>query len=485
MVEPAQTWHRGYLLYALCVVGVLMFSIDSSIVAVALPTMMTDLDTTLPLIAWTLAGYTLAQVALQPAIAKFSDNFGRNRVFLVCVFVFTLSSLLCALAPNVWVLIACRVLQAMGGSGLMPSATGIVVTAYPARQRERLIGLFTSVIPMGAIIGPNLGGLILTQFSWRGIFFINLPIGIAIMFLLRKRLFLDKPPERQKPIDYPGIVLFATSIASLMIALTSLGSDAHALSTWPFWVLVFLCMSIGWLFVRQEHRAVDPMLDFTIAVRPPFLQVNLYNLLYGMGIFSVMAFVPYFAETRFGMTPAQSGLLLTPRSVLMIVMSTVASVWFLKYGYRWPMVIGTSIVTVGLLLIGLASDGLQVGPLSLEPFWVIMVSMTLAGAGMGTAAPASNNAGIALMPRQAAAIAGLRAMIRSLGGVLGQGIIVVIMEFAPERTIGLRYSFAGFGLLLLLSLPIVLTIPDSARDQRRKRAEEENEPSAAVLEPSR
>ena len=338
MGAAERSWHRGYLLYALCVIGVLMFSIDGSIVAVALPTMMTDLNTTLPLIAWTLAGYTLAQVALQPAIAKFSDNFGRNRVFLVCIFIFTLSSLLCAVAPNVLVLIACRVLQAIGGSGLMPSATGIVVSTYPAHHRERLIGLFTSIIPMGAIIGPNLGGLILTQFSWRGIFFINLPIGLAIMFLLRHRFFADKPPERQKPIDYPGILLFATSIASLMIALTSLGSDAAIVRSFQFWGLLLLALAVGWLFVRQEKRVLDPMLDFAIAVRPPFLQVNLYNLLYGMGIFSVMSFVPYFAETRFGMSPAETGLLLTPRSVMIITMSTVASVWLLKYGYRWPMV---------------------------------------------------------------------------------------------------------------------------------------------------
>src|ERR1700736_1056521 len=143
MAVAERSWHRGYLLYALCAIGVLMFSIDGSIVAVALPTMMTDLDTTLPLINWTLAGYTLAQVALQPAIAKFSEKFGRNRVFLVCVFLFHIRSLLCAMAPNVWVLISCRVLQAMGGSGLLPSATGIVVNSYPARQRERLIGLLT------------------------------------------------------------------------------------------------------------------------------------------------------------------------------------------------------------------------------------------------------------------------------------------------------------------------------------------------------
>jgi EmrB/QacA subfamily drug resistance transporter len=476
-------WHRGYLLYALAVISVLMFSIDSSIVAVALPSMVTELDTTLPLITWTLAGYTLAQVALQPAIAKFSDNFGRNRVFLVCVFIFTLSSLLCAIAPNVWVLIGCRVLQAMGGSGLLPSATGIVVSSYPARQRERLIGLFTSIIPMGAIIGPNLGGLILTQFSWRGIFFINLPIGLAILVLLRNRFNMDTPPEHEKPIDYPGILLFASSISCVMIALTTLGSSVTALGTPLFWGLLVASVVVGWLFVRQEHRAPDPMLDFAISVRPPFLQVNLYNLLYGMGVFSVMAFVPYYAETKFGMSPAETGLLLTPRSIMMIVMSTVASVWLLKYGYRAPMVVGTSIVVVGLLVLGFLSDGVSVGGLAIGPFGTIALSMTLAGLGMGTAAPASNNAGIALLPRQAGAIAGLRAMIRSLGGVLGQGLIVVVMEFAPSRTIGLQYAFVGFGFLLLIALPIILTIPDSARDTRRRRqAEAAEQRSAVVLE---
>jgi EmrB/QacA subfamily drug resistance transporter len=467
----ARAWHRGYLLYALCVIGVLMFSIDASIVAVALPTMMTELDTTLPLITWTLAGYTLAQVALQPAIAKFSDNFGRNRVFLVCVLIFTLSSLACAISPNVWVLIACRAVQAIGGSGLLPAATGLVVHSYPARQRERLIGLFTSIIPMGAIIGPNLGGLILTQFSWRGIFFINLPIGLAILAVLRDRFRLDEPPAREKPIDYPGIVLFASAISCVMVALTSLGSDAQLLRSPVFWGLLVAALAIGWLFVAQEKRAADPMLDVNISVLPPFLQVNLYNLLYGMGIFSVMAFVPYYAETRFGMSPAQTGVLLTPRSIMLIVMSTVASVWLLKYGYRWPMVAGTSIVVVGLLLLGLLPSPFQLGPLAMTPFWAIAIAMMLAGIGMGTAAPASNNAGIALMPRQAAAIAGLRAMIRSLGGVLGQGLVVVIMEFAPDRGTGLQYAFVGFGLLLLATLPIVLTIPDRSRKPQPERGD--------------
>ena len=337
---------------------------------------------------------------------------------------------------------------------------------------------------MGAIIGPNLGGLILTQFSWRGIFFINLPIGGAILWLLRDRFRMDAAPAREKPIDYPGILLFATAITCVLVALTSLGSDASLLRSPLFWGLLLGAIVIGWLFVQQERRAPDPMLDYRISVLPPFLQVNAYNLLYGMAIFSVMAFVPYYAETRFGMTPAQTGVLLTPRSILLIVMSTVASVWLLKYGYRRPMLAGTTIVGLGVLFLGLLPDELRLGSIRVPPFWAIAISMALAGLGMGTAAPASNNVGIALMPRQAAAIAGLRAMIRSLGGVLGQGLIVVILEFAPDPTAGLEIAFVGFGVLLLVSVPLVLTIPDTARERRRKREEEEIAAAAAQASPA-
>jgi MFS family permease len=350
-------------------------------------------------------------------------------------------------------------------------------------QHARAVALWAAGASAALSGGPVVGGALIATVGWRGIFFINLPIGGTILWLLRDRFNLDPPPAREKPIDYPGIVLFATAITSVLLALTSLGSDAGLIRSPLFWGLLLAAVVIGWLFVRQEKRALDPMLDYRVAVLPPFLQVNLYNLLYGMAIFSVMAFVPYYAETRFGMTPAQTGVLLTPRSIMLIVMSTVASVWLLKYGYRLPMLAGTAIVGLGVLFLGLLPDELQLGPISVPPFWAIAISMMLAGVGMGTAAPASNNAGIALLPRQAATIAGLRAMIRSLGGVLGQGLIVVILEFARDRTSGLQIAFVGFGVLLLMAVPLVLSIPDTARERRRKR-EEEEAAAAAAAQPS-
>src|SRR5439155_20297530 len=150
---PRVALSRRYLFFGLASISLLMWSIDSTIVTVALPTMMRELNTSLVWIGWTLTGYTLSQTAMMPLAGKLSEQFGRMRVFLACVLLFTLGSLLCGLAPSIWLLIAFRVLQAVGGGGFMPSAVGIVAREFP-EQRGRMIGLFTSVFPIGGIVGP-------------------------------------------------------------------------------------------------------------------------------------------------------------------------------------------------------------------------------------------------------------------------------------------------------------------------------------------
>src|SRR6195256_5097627 len=144
---------RAFLFFGLAALSLLMFSIDSTVVAVALPNMMADLQTSLVWLGWTLTAYMLTQTAVMPLAGKLSETFGRMRVFLVCVFLFTLGSLLCGLAPNIYVLIGCRVLQALGGGGFLPSAAGIVAREFP-NNRDRMIGLFSSIFPLGGIIGP-------------------------------------------------------------------------------------------------------------------------------------------------------------------------------------------------------------------------------------------------------------------------------------------------------------------------------------------
>ena len=153
-----------YLFFGLAALSLFMFSIDRTVVSVALPNMMDDLQTSLVWVGWTLTAYLLTQTAVMPLAGKLSESFGRMRVFLVCVFLFTLGSLLCGIAPNIYVLIACRVIQAIGGGGFLPSAAGIVAREFPT-NRDRMIGLFSSIFPLGGIVGPNLGGFIVERWS--------------------------------------------------------------------------------------------------------------------------------------------------------------------------------------------------------------------------------------------------------------------------------------------------------------------------------
>src|SRR5918911_3838436 len=191
--------HIGFVLAAL---AVLMGSIDGTIMVVALPQLRDSLNTSLSWVGWTLTSYQLVQIVMYPLAGKVSDVLGRRRVFLFCVITFTVSSLLCGLAPNVGVLIVFRAVQAVGGGGLMPSVIGLIADEY-RRHRAQAIGLISSVMPIRSHVGANLGGVLLETWGWRAMFLINLPIGIALvvgsLFLLgvgeqqsiRRRLHAD------------------------------------------------------------------------------------------------------------------------------------------------------------------------------------------------------------------------------------------------------------------------------------------------------
>src|SRR5918912_310811 len=179
--------HIGFVLAAL---AVLMGSIDGTIMVVALPQLRDSLNTSLSWVGWTLTSYQLVQIVMYPLAGKVSDVLGRRRVFLFCVITFTVSSVLCGLAPNVGVLIVFRALQAIGGGGLVPSAIGLIADEYRG-HRAQAIGLISSVMPIGSIVGPNLGGFLLENWTWRAMFFINIPLGLiivlAFIFLLPKQ----------------------------------------------------------------------------------------------------------------------------------------------------------------------------------------------------------------------------------------------------------------------------------------------------------
>jgi EmrB/QacA subfamily drug resistance transporter len=479
---PEQRW----IFFGLAGLTLLMFSIDSTIVAVALPTFIEDLQTTLVWAGWTLTAYALTQTVMMPLVGKLAEQFGQMRVFLVCVFLFTLGSLLCGLAPNVYVLIACRVLQAIGGGGFLPSATGIVAQEFP-ETRSRMIGLFASIFPIGGVLGPNLGGYIIEHFGWRQIFLINVPIGIVVVVMLvqQARHAPRVRTGKKRSIDVLGTILFATMVVSLLSSLTLVGDNPSLVRTPLFWSLIAGAVVLLFAFLWQEKRAPDPVLDLSLVGRHPFLVVNVYNVMTGACTQGFFSFIPYYVTMQYNMGPMESGAILTPRSLVMIITSTLTSFLLLRLGYRRPMLVGISCVIVTLFVLGQGYDGVGFGAFQTGPLGLLLLLMALSGFGMGLLVPSSNNAGLDLLPERAGVISGIRGLFRSTGGVIGTSVIVLWLELSPDKAAGMRQIFVILAFLMLATTPLVFLIPDSARDRLRASELEEAAKADAELEATR
>jgi EmrB/QacA subfamily drug resistance transporter len=459
---------RRYLIFVAGALGLLMYSIDSTVVAVAFPNLIKDFGTNVLWAAWTISIYLIAVTSVMPLMGNLSDSFGRKKVFLISLILFTVSSLACGLAVNIYSLVAFRFLQGIGGASFLPTAAGIVSDQFP-ENRERAIGLFTSIFPIGGIIGPNLGGWMVSRYSWRYIFYINLPIGICLIVLIV--ILLEDTEVISRPhIDFVGASLFFGAILFLMLGLNLIAENfsiSSLLLTPIFLVASFLFL---YLFFRQEKRDSNPILDITFLRSKPFLAANLYNMIVGAGVFGIFAFIPLYATSVHKLSTLVSGMILTPRSLGVIFASAVTSFLLKRWGYRWPMVLGLSIISLSTILLG--GQGLQllrrIGThLGVAEILTILIMVT--GIGIGIALPASNNACIELMPEKVATITGLRGMFRSVGGAFGISLITIILHLSSTPANGFKTTFISFGLGLLFTIPLVFLMPTGKKGGGNKK----------------
>lgn len=470
---PGGAVSNRYLFYMLASVSQLMFAVDSSIVTVALRTLVVDLDTTLALAGWVLTGYALTQTVAMPVVGKLGEQFGEMRVFVISVGLFLVGSLLCGLAPSVYALIAFRIVQAVGGGGIMPSGVSIIARSFP-ESRARMLGLFTSIFPIGAIIGPNIGGLLLEHFSWRVLFLVNVPVGLIVVVWLARQIARYDPrpgetPDRKRRLDVVGAGLFAGAMVALLMALTFVAQDPAIVWSPTLWLTVAASIALFALFGWQEKRVAEPVIDLALVTRHPFLVVNVHNLLFGACVWGSFAFVPYYAVMQYGMSPLASGAILTPRSVTAILLGTATSFLMFRLGYRWPIVVGLALISVANVVLGQGWTGDELGMLTIAPFVLMAIVVGVQGVGSGLVMPASNNAALDLLPDRAGVISGMRGVFRSTGGIIGTAVIVVILSLSEDQAAGLRMAFTAYGVVLLLAIPLTFLIPEMPRESRRGR----------------
>ncbi len=453
---------KRYFIFGSAGLGLLMYSIDSTAVAVAFPHLIQDLHTNVLWAGWTVSIYLVAVMSSMPLMGILSDTYGRKKVYLASLVLFTGSSLACGLAPNIYSLVIFRFLQGIGGASFLPTAAGIVSDQFP-ENRESAIGLFTSIFPIGGIIGPNLGGWIVSQYSWRYIFYINLPIGIALIGLIAILLH-DKKAISQPTIDFAGAAFFFGTILFLMLSLNHLAENFSVFSLFLAALLLGISVFFFALFFRQEKKASNPILDMTLLRSTPFLAANLSNMIIGAGVFGIFSFIPFYAISVQKLTILASGMILTPRSIGTISASALTSFLLKRWGYRRPIVLGVILVSLSTILLGdqgfrlFRALGIDLGATE-----NLLILIMVTGIGLGILLPASNNACIELMPEKVATITGLRGMFRSVGGVCGISLITIILHLSSTPASGFRIVFIGFGIGLLLAIPLAFLMPSGRK----------------------
>ena len=449
-----------YFVFIIVSVACLLTGISGSAVSVAFPQIQESLNTSLVLAGWILSIFQLVSIASMVLIGKISDVFGRKRIFLLCISFFIVGSLFAAIAPNVMLVILARSVQAVGGGGLIPSGMAIMVDQFP-NNRQKAIGLLMSIIPIGQIIGPNLGSWLLSSYGWRSIFWMNLPIGFLIVIAIA--LFVPSKKGQRGHIDLIGAGIFTVSLFSLMIGISQIGINHSSLASWLligslFTFAIFLMV----VFLRHENHTNDPIIDLVFLKGRPFLAANAYNFTFGIAVFGVASFVPLFVVSVYNMSTFESGLILAARSVGIMLAATTGSFFIMRWGYRKPMLIGSCLIAAAYVLLGLEPSHIRLLSMQLSDQVVLGIIVFLSGLGMGIAAPAANNACIDLMPERVGTITGVNGMFRQGGGSISIAVTTVLLANSTNIGHGFQAAFLGMAGLLLVTLPFIYGMPERA-----------------------
>jgi MFS family permease len=445
---------RGRLLvFGVVAIALLMVSIDQTSVATALPSIQRDLDTTLAWSGWTITVYSLGQIIGMPVAGKLSDQFGRKAVFMVVVGVFTVASLCAGLVHDIDLLIALRALQGLAGGGIVPSATGIVSDQF-GHDRDRAIGMFTSIFPIGAIIGPIVGGVLVTYSSWRAIFLINLPLGVVMLALTAVLIGRSPHSHRAGRVDIPGIALLSGLLLSTMTAIALAGTPLPVGARVTALVVgALVAVVLGRRFLAHARRDPSAVIPWRLLRGRAFGLMNTINLLYGAAALGFGALVPLYAENRYAILPLAAGGLLAVRAVGMIGTSALSVYLLRRIGHRRLMIAGFTLLVAGLILLAAPS------PFASAEVW-LSIGAGITGLGMGIAAPASNNASLHLAPGEVASITGLRGMFRQSGAIISVSLTTAILSISTQPGLAQAYVFVAFAAILATAVPLIIALPD-------------------------
>ncbi len=420
-----------------------MVAIEATIVSTAMPRIVADLGG-LAWYSWTFSAFLLAQTATTVISGKLADMYGRKPVMQVGIAIFLVGTAAGGCAWSMPSLVAWRVIQGIGAGVVQPVAMTIVADLYPAAERGKIQGYLASVWAFSAVVGPLVGGFIVDEFSWRWVFWLNVPVGIAAAAIYARHLREDVA-HRERAIDVAGSLLFVVVVGSLMVALGDIGTGSapRVLAA----LAVFVAATL--LFVAQERRAADPIVSFAMWMRRPILTANGVSGLASIALMGLTTFLPMYVQVVLGRSPIVAGFALTMMLLGWPIGATLSARLFPRFGVRNVLVAGSVFLPLGAAFFALLTPDSSV--------WQAGAGSVLMGFGMGLA----NVSAMVLIQEvvdwsERGAVTASSVFARNLGSTLGATLFGAIVNAGLARAPGDRAAHAD-------ALKRLLADPEAAR----------------------
>ena len=410
------------VLLVLCL-GFFMILLDTTIVNIAIPSIIDALKASLDQILWVLNAYILVYAVLLITAGRLGDLFGQRNLFALGLFIFTVASAFCGLAQDVSQLIIARLVQGVGGALLTPQTLAIITTIFPPQRRGAAFGIWGAVAGVAAVLGPTLGGFIVTYWNWRGIFYVNLPIGVIALvgaFLLVP----DLRPGRRHGLDLVGVILASGGLFGVVFGLIE-GQRYNWGAIWG-WVTISEIIGAGVVvflgFVVWERFQSEPLVPLSLFATRNFSLMNFVGAVMSFGMLGLFLPLTIYFQSVLGMTALRAGLTLAPMSIVSMIVAPNAGRLADKVGGKYILVSGLALFAVGM--------GLIVGVATADSTWsTFFFPAVVAGLGMGCIfAPLSTIAMRNIEPRMAGAASGVLNTTRQVGGVVGSAVVGAVLQ---------------------------------------------------------
>lgn len=441
---PASPSAHGRLLPALFI-GVFLAALDTSVIAPAIPALRAAFALDNREVAMVMTLFILSSLCSTAPLASLGDRHGRRPVYLACISLFALGSLVIALSTTFWTLLLGRAIQGVGSGGIIPTASAVIGDAFAPKERARALGLIGATYGMAFVLGPPLAGLLMVVASWQWIFALNLPIAALVIWMARRALPAQAPAAARAPLDWPGIVLVFVLLSSLVLGLSRVADGLLGLTLWPF-LLGLALLVLPWL-VRVEKRSAQPLIPMGLFANRQLALAYGLTLGAGFGMGSVI-FLTSLATLAHGVQRAHAGFVLLPMVVCSMLGSMGAGRLLNRLGSRTLVVWGFALVALGYAATAITSLGL----------WGFLLASMPVGLGIGVLVSGALRT-IAIdeapLPQRGAA-QGLLNIFTSLGTLLAAASIGALADWQGGGTAGFAVAYGVVAVLMVAMLVLAL-----------------------------